>query len=372
MSHPAFDPVLALDYLEGRRPPGPLYREAMRLRDVGKGRTITYSRKVFIPLTTMCRDRCTYCTFAKPPGAGGEYMTLEDVMGVARAGERYGCTEALLTLGDRPEDKWPAARAFLDGEGYRSTVEYVRAASELVCAETALFPHANAGVLTYADIMKLRTSSVSMGLMLENVSDRLTHKGMPHFGSPDKVPSVRIETIEAAGKARVPFTTGILVGIGETPSEIVDSLVALSSIHASYGHVQEIIVQNFRSKANTPMRARSEPPPEFVARVTAVARWLFGPTMNIQVPPNLTDRFERYLDAGVNDWGGVSPLTIDWVNPERPWPHLDDLRTRTEASGYRLRARMPVYPEFIEPGWIDPRTLARIEAAVDPTGLVAA
>ncbi len=372
MSHPSFDPDLALDYLLGRRPSEPLRREASRLRDEGKGRTVTYSRKVFVPLTTLCRDRCTYCTFAKPPGAGGEYMTLDEVLDLARTGERYGCTEALLTLGDQPEDRWPAARAFLEERGFGSTMEYVRAASELIVERTSLFPHANPGVMAPSQIETLRSTNVSMGLMLENISDRLTEPGMPHFGSPDKVPSARVGTIESAGKARVPFTSGILVGIGEAPGEIVESLMTLSSLHARHGHLQEIIVQNFQPKADTPMRARTTPASEFVTTIVAIARWLFGPTMNIQVPPNLTDRFERYLNAGVNDWGGVSPITIDWVNPERPWPHLEDLRARTEAAGFELRARMPVYPEFIDATWVDQRMLSRLRGEIDGEGLVAA
>ena len=372
MSHPSFDPDLALDYLLGRRPSEPLRREASRLRDEGKGRTVTYSRKVFVPLTTLCRDRCTYCTFAKPPGAGGEYMTLDEVLDLARTGERYGCTEALLTLGDQPEDRWPAARAFLEERGFGSTMEYVRAASELIVERTSLFPHANPGVMAPSQIETLRSTNVSMGLMLENISDRLTEPGMPHFGSPDKVPSARVGTIESAGKARVPFTSGILVGIGEAPGEIVESLMTLSSLHARHGHLQEIIVQNFQPKADTPMRARTTPAPEFVTTIVAIARWLFGPTMNIQVPPNLTDRFERYLNVGVNDWGGVSPITIDWVNPERPWPHLEDLRARTEAAGFELRARMPVYPEFIDATWVDQRMLSRLRGEIDGEGLVAA
>jgi FO synthase len=372
MSHPTFDPALALDYLEGRRSPKPLMSEATRLRDEGKGRTVTYSRKAFIPLTTLCRDRCTYCTFAKPPGAGGEFMTLDEVLSLARAGERYGCTEALLTLGDQPEERWPAARAFLEDQGMASTIEYVRAAAQVIVERTSLFPHANPGVMTRNQILALRPTNVSMGLMLENISDRLTEPGMPHFGSPDKVPAARVDTIASAGESRVPFTSGILVGIGENSSEIVDSLLALDALQSRYGHLQEIIVQNFRSKADTPMRNRGEPTQEYVAIVVAVARWLFGPTMNIQVPPNLTDEFEQYLDAGVNDWGGVSPLTIDWVNPERPWPHLDDLRARTEAAGFGLRARMPVYPEFIDAAWIDERLLGRLAESIDGTGLVAA
>ncbi|HDL49679.1 MAG TPA: 7,8-didemethyl-8-hydroxy-5-deazariboflavin synthase subunit CofG [Actinobacteria bacterium] len=368
MRHPAPDPSLALEYLTGHRSAEPLCREARRLRDAGKGRTVTYSRKVFIPITTLCRDRCAYCTFARPPGAGGEYMTPEEVMAMARVGERYGCTEALLTLGDRPEARWSEARSFLDRQECASTLGYVQRMSERIVTETSLFPHANAGVMDEGAIEALRPSNVSMGLMLENVSPRLMKAGMPHFGSPDKDPAVRVGTIEAAGRARVPFTTGVLVGIGEMPEEIVDSLFALAALHARHRNVQEIIVQNFRAKADTPMRRSAEPTPELVSRVAALARWICGAEMNIQVPPNLTDRFEVYLDAGVNDWGGVSPVTIDWVNPEQPWPDLDELESRTEAAGFHLRARLPVYPEFIDAQWIDPALLVRVRSATDASG----
>ncbi|NIA26225.1 MAG: 7,8-didemethyl-8-hydroxy-5-deazariboflavin synthase CofG [Gammaproteobacteria bacterium] len=372
MRHPAPDPRLALEYLVGHRSIEPLYHEARKLRDAGKGRTITYSRKAFIPITTLCRDRCTYCTFAKPPGAGGEYMTPEEVMAVAELGERYGCTEALLTLGDRPEARWREARSFLDRQECASTLEYVQRMSERIVAETSLFPHANPGVMDVDAIVALRPSSVSMGLMLENVSSRLMESGMPHFNSPDKDPAARIETMEAAGRARVPFTTGVLVGIGETPEEIVDSLFALAALHARHHNIQEIIVQNFRAKADTPMRCSAEPTPELTSRVAALARWIFGAEMNIQVPPNLTERFETYLEAGVNDWGGVSPVTIDWVNPEQPWPRLDELKDRTEAAGFRLRPRLPVYPEFIDAQWIDPALLVRTRAATDASGFALA
>lgn len=365
MRHPAFDPALAVDYLTGRRDPKPVVQHAAALRDEGHGRTVTFSKKVFIPVTTLCRDRCSYCTFAKPPGAGGAYLEPEEVLAVAQAGERAGCTEALLTLGDRPEDRWRQAREFLHAHDARSTIDYVRQMSELVIAETSLFPHANPGVMTRESVRLLRPTNVSMGLMLENVSDRLTEPGMPHHGSPDKVPEVRLETLRAAGEERVPFTTGVLVGIGETAEEIVDSLIALWEIHRAYGGIQEIIVQNFRAKADTPMRHRDEPSPRRVATVAAVARWLFGPLANIQVPPNLTERFEEYLDAGINDWGGVSPVTIDWVNPERPWPHLDELRGRTEAAGFRLRPRLPVYPEFIDSTWLDPSLFGRVRNAAE-------
>ncbi|MFV1970570.1 MAG: 7,8-didemethyl-8-hydroxy-5-deazariboflavin synthase CofG, partial [Acidimicrobiia bacterium] len=295
MPFPAPDPDLALSVLAQGHPAEGLMGEARRLRDEGHGRTITYSRKVFVPITTLCRDTCTYCTFVKPPGAGGEYLTPEDVLAIARAGDELDCTEALLTLGDRPEDKWPQAREFLDTQGADSTIDYVVQMSELIRAETRLFPHANPGIMDEAAIIDLRPSNVSMGLMLENISDRLTEPGMPHHNCPDKVPAVRVDTIRAAGRQKVPFTSGILVGIGETSREVVDSLFALKDLQAEYGHIQEFIVQNFRAKANTRMRFSREPEIPYFARVVALARWILGAEANLQVPPNLTDDFSVYL-----------------------------------------------------------------------------
>jgi FO synthase len=368
MAFPAPDPELASRLVRGHGDVDGLFTEARRLRDEGKGRVITYSRKVFVPLTTLCRDRCTYCTFAKPPGAGGEYLEPEDVMAIALAGESHGCTEALFTLGDRPEDRWPQALAFLERHGCASTIEYVRMNTEAVVSRTAVFPHANPGLLTEEDMRALRPSNVSMGLMLENISPRLMEPGMPHHDCPDKDPALRVETIRAAGRARVPFTTGVLMGIGETPEELVDSLFALAALAAETGSVQEVIVQNFRAKADTPKRRDAEPTVQYVARVVAAARWILGSGMNLQVPPNLTERFEVYLDAGINDWGGVSPLTIDWVNPEAPWPHLDELDERTAAAGFELRPRLPVYPEYIDDRWIDPALMPAVRASVDGEG----
>jgi len=366
MAFPAPDPDLASDLMRGRGDVDGLFEEARRLRDDSTGRTITYSRKVFIPLTTLCRDRCTYCTFAKPPGAGGAYLEPEDVMAIATLGEAAGCTEALFTLGDLPEDRWPQARAFLDERGLLSTIEYAAQMSERVVEETSLFPHANPGVMSEADIVRLRPSNVSMGLMLENISDRLTETGMPHHGSPDKDPAVRVATIEAAARRNVPFTSGLLIGIGETVEEIAESLFALERLNT--GGIQEVIIQNFRAKADTPMRRDAEPTVQFTARVAAVARWVLGGGVNLQVPPNLTERFEVYLDAGINDWGGVSPLTIDWVNPEAPWPHLDELQARTEAAGFRLAARLPAYPEYLDEKWIDAGLLPRVLDSIDDDG----
>ena len=368
MGFPAPDPELAVDLITARRDPAPLLAEAARLRDEGKGRTVTFSPKVFIPLTTLCNDTCTYCTFAKPPGAGGEYLEPEDVLAVARAGEAAGCTEALFTLGDRPEARWPQAVEFLERHGCTSTLEYVERMTALVAAGTALFPHANPGLMDEDTVARLRPFNVSMGLMLENISARLMEPGMPHHGCPDKDPAARVATIEAAGRQRVPFTSGILVGIGEEPIEVVASLFALAALQTRWGHLQEVIVQNFRAKADTRMRRSAEPTVDYVARVAAAARWILGPEMNVQVPPNLTERYEVYLEAGINDWGGVSPLTIDWVNPEQPWPHLEDLRARTAAAGFRLQPRLPVYPEFLDSRWIDPGLLARARSAVDERG----
>jgi len=368
VTHPTPDPELALAYLDGRLNDGPLLAEAARLGEEGKGRVVTYSRKVFVPLTTLCRDRCTYCTFAKPPGTGGMYLEPEEVVAVARAGAAHDCTEALFTLGDRPEERWPEAREFLAAHGHETTLSYVEAMCRLVMEETPLFPHANPGVMTLEEMAGLRPFNPSMGLMLENVSPRLMDKGMPHFNCPDKDPQIRLDVIDQAGELHIPFTTGILVGIGETNEEIIQSLLAIAERQRRWGCVQEVIVQNFRAKADTPMRGHAEPLPAWFARVVAVARWLLGPEMNLQVPPNLTEHFEVYLGAGINDWGGVSPLTIDWVNPEQPWPHLQELAARTGAAGYELVPRLPVYPEFIDPTWLAPPVLAKVRGAIDEDG----
>jgi FO synthase len=296
------------------------------------------------------------------------YLEPDEVLAIAQAGAARGCTEALFTLGDRPEDRWPQARAFLDDHGEPSTLSYVVSMARAVIEETGLFPHANPGIMSEGDMSVLRPFNASMGLMLENVSSRLMEPGMPHHDCPDKEPARRLATIDAAGHLKVPFTTGILVGIGETNPEIVESLLVLREKHERWGCIQEVIVQNFRAKANTPMRRHAEPVPAWFARVIAVARWFLGPEMNLQAPPNLTQRFEVYLDAGINDWGGVSPLTIDWVNPEQPWPHLDELEARTAAAGFRLMPRLPVYPEYINEGWIDPNLLPRVAEAIDEEG----
>lgn len=368
MRFPTPDRDLAVALLSPEVDAGPLLTEAARLRDEGHDRTVTYSRKVFVPLTTMCRDTCTYCTFVKPPGAGGEYLTPDDVVAIVRAGDELDCTEALLTLGDKPEDKWHQARSFLDRYGCETTIDYVVMMSELIRSETRLFPHANPGILSDDDIVALRPTNVSMGLMLENISDRLTERGMPHHDCPDKEPSVRVGTMRAAGRHDVPFTTGVLVGIGETAEELVDSLFALADLQSETGHLQEFIIQNFRAKANTRMRFSPEPAIPFFVRVVALARWILGAEANVQVPPNLTEDFGVYLDAGINDWGGVSPLTIDWVNPEAPWPALEALEGVTTTAGFTLRPRLPVYPEYQTARWIDPELLSSVGERVDADG----
>lgn len=365
------DPQLALRLLGQSISANELLDTASKLRDEGHGKTVTYSRKVFVPITTLCRDTCTYCTFVKPPGNGGEYLTPDDVLAIVRAGDELHCTEALLTLGDRPEDKWHQASEFLEAQGASSTIEYVAMMSELIRDETSLFPHANPGIMTPSELMLLRPTNVSMGMMLENISDRLTEPGMPHHNCPDKVPAVRVKTIMDAAAAKVPFTTGILVGIGETPAEVVDSLFALADMQRNGGHIQEFIIQNFRAKADTRMRFSPEPEIPYFVRVVAIARWILGPEANIQVPPNLTDDFAVYLEAGINDWGGVSPLTIDWVNPEAPWPHLDKLDSVTSEHGFTLRPRLPVYPEYLDSEWIDPKLLDDAVSAATDDGYAA-
>ncbi|HEV8421694.1 MAG TPA: bifunctional FO biosynthesis protein CofGH, partial [Actinomycetota bacterium] len=321
---------------------------ASGLRDLGHGRTITYSRKVFIPLTMLCRDHCHYCTFAKPPARlDRPFLTPEEVVLIADAGRRLGCKEALFTLGDKPEDRYPLAREWLAERGYHSTLDYVRAVSIKVIEETGLLPHLNPGVMTWEDMARLKHVSASMGIMLETSSERLSEKGGPHFGSPDKIPAVRLRTIEDAGRLSIPFTSGILVGIGETLRERAESLFALRDLHRKYGHVQEVIVQNFRAKPGTAMHDAPEPGEEEFLATVAAARVVLGPRMNLQAPPNLSDpHYPRLIDAGINDWGGVSPLTIDHVNPEAPWPKLQDLERRTAEKGFTLRERLAIYPEY--------------------------
>lgn len=326
----------------------PVMRQAAAMRDRHWGRAISYSRKVFIPLTTMCRNTCGYCTFVKHPGdPGANFMTPDEVLAVAVGGERLGCKEALFSLGERPERRYPEARDALARLGYRSTVDYLVDACRLVLDNTGLVPHVNAGTLTEEEIARLREVSGSMGMMLENVSRRLSRPSMAHHACPDKAPLLRLRTIEAAGRLGVPFTTGILIGIGETWDERVDSLVAIDALHRRHGHVQEVIVQNFRAKPGTAMADWLEPSRDDMLRTLAMARLVLDPSISLQAPPNLEQAFEDYIDCGINDWGGISPLTADHINPERAWPAVAELARRGAARGYRLVERLTVYPAHL-------------------------
>jgi FO synthase len=353
------------------RPLDELCAEARALRDEGHGRLVTYSPKVFVPLTKLCRDVCHYCTFARPPRRGERaYLALDEVLEVARAGAAAGCREALFTLGDKPELRYRAARDELAELGCTTTLEYLHRAAAAVLEETGLLPHLNPGVLTGADVTALRPVSASMGAMLETTSERLSARGGPHFGSPDKLPVARIATIAAAGEERVPFTTGILIGIGETRAERLDALRAIRDLADRYGHVQEVIVQNFRAKPGTRMAGAPEPALEELLWTIAVARIVLGARAHVQAPPNLSyDDFPRLLDAGIDDWGGVSPVTIDHVNPEAPWPEVERLRAATESRGLELAPRLAVYPEWISDRWIDPVVMPSVLRASDSLGL---
>jgi FO synthase len=325
-----------------------LLAAAQQARDQFKGRVITYSRKVFIPLTNLCRDYCGYCTFRRDPGqALAHTMTPDEVMEVVRAGEKLGCTEALFSLGDKPELLFPEMRETLRRLGYKSTLHYLEAMCEKVLRESSLLPHPNPGLMSAEWLERLARVAPSVGLMLETTSTGLMGRNAAHDNAPDKEPSRRLRVIEDAGRQRIPFTTGILIGIGETLDERVDSLIAIRDLHEKYAHIQEVIVQNFRAKPGTPMAAWDEPDRNEMLRTLAVARLLM-PEMNIQAPPNLSDpHYADLLDGGINDWGGVSPLTPDFINPEKPWPHLDELQRKTEAKGLELRQRLPVYEEFV-------------------------
>ena len=351
---------------------------ASRVRDAGLERAgrpgvITYSRKVFIPLTRLCRDRCGYCTFVTVPGRlDSPYLSPDEVIEIAAGGAALGCKEALFTLGDRPEDRWPQARQWLDAHGYDDTLSYVRAMAIRVLEETGLLPHLNPGVLTWQDFQRLKPVAPSMGMMLETTARRLyTERGGPHFGSPDKDPAVRLRVLEDAGRSSVPFTTGILIGIGETVAERADSIFAIRGVAREYRGIQEVIVQNFRAKPDTKMRGVPDADLEDLAATIAVARLVLGPGARIQAPPNLIgDEYPMILAAGIDDWGGVSPLTPDHVNPERPWPQIDELAERTAAGGFTLHERLTIYPGYLREPWLDPRVAPHVAALADPeTGL---
>jgi FO synthase len=350
-----------------------LMAAAAELRDACKGHVATYSRKVFLPLTNLCRDVCGYCTFVRQPDDPKAHtMSPEEVIEVAGAGQQLGCKEALFSLGDKPELKYPSYRAWLGARGYSSTIQYLAATCNLVLRETSLLPHVNPGVMTREDIALLRNVSVSMGTMLESASDRLLKRGGPHYRCPDKAPRLRLATLEEAGRQNVACTTGILIGIGETAQERVDALLAIRDVHERYGNIQEVIVQNFRAKPDTAMGDHADAELNDMLRTLAVARLLLG-DMNLQAPPNLMPReYGRYLDAGINDWGGVSPLTKDFINPERAWPQIAELRQVCAERGFELRERLALYPEYItgRPEFVPGGFAARLAALADEQGLV--
>jgi 7,8-didemethyl-8-hydroxy-5-deazariboflavin synthase CofG subunit len=340
-----------------------LLDEASKLRDEFKGRTVTYSRKIFLPITNLCRDRCGYCTFRKDPNDPGAWtMSPAEIDDVLIRGRAQGCKEALMCLGDKPESAFASYRETLASFGVRSTAEYVARACEMAI-DRGFLPHTNAGVLSRDEMMLLKPLNASLGLMLENVSPRFSAKGMPHFSAPDKAPDVRLKMIREAGELSIAFTTGILMGIGETREERVDSLLAIRDLHETHGHIQEVIIQNFRSKPGTRMAGCDEPDAMEIARTVAIARLIFGGRMNIQVPPNLNPAdHELMLRAGINDWGGISPVTRDYVNPEAAWPHIDILAKTCRTAGFTLRERLAIYDEFAQQDRFVPSTLRSLTA----------
>ena len=343
---------------------------ASMYRDRSKSRVVTYSRKVFIPITNLCRDRCSYCTYREEPSSSNVIMLKpEHVIAIAEQGKRLGCTEALIMSGESPEQRYPEARAWLRSLGFSNIVEYVAYLCDILLKKVNILPHTNIGNITYDEAIMLKECNASLGLMLENISPRLSMRGMPHEHAPSKNPKVRLRSIEDAGRARVAFTTGLLIGIGESMDEVIDSLLAIKSIHERYKHIQEVIIQNFNPKPDTPMCSYPRPSREYMLRVVAIAR-LMMPHMNIQVPPNLNHDFYEFLHAGINDYGGVSPLTIDHVNPEAPWPSIEYMRSVTESNGFRLRARLPVYPEYISSEYVSDAVMQIIDTLRDEHGLV--
>ena len=341
-----------------------LLAAAAERRDRAWGTTLTYSPKVFLPVTNLCRDRCTYCTFRKDPNDPDAWtMTPDEIRAWSERGRALGCIEALMCLGDKPELAFPSYRARLGELGHRTTAGYVHRACE-IALDAGLLPHTNAGILTAAEMARLKPVNVSLGLMLENVSPRLRGRGEVHQWAPDKEPAVRLRMLREAGELRIPFTTGILVGIGETPAERVDTLLAIRDLHRAHGHVQEVIVQNFRAKPTIPRADAPEPDALDMARTIAVARLLLDPEVSVQAPPNLSPEDHLlFIAAGLNDWGGISPLTPDYVNPEAPWPHVAALAATCAAAGFALRPRLPIYPAFVaRPGFLAPELGARIAA----------
>ena len=349
-----------------------LLETAAAIRNQHKGRTVTFSPKVFVPLTNLCRDFCGYCTFRKAPDEpGAKTMTLDEVLRIVNHGKRLGCTEVLFSLGDKPEAIYPEMKKFLSQRGHQRTLDYLHESCRSVLEQTGLLPHSNPGVMGRGDLGRLKQVNASMGLMVESVSERLLMPGAAHDNAPDKKPAVRLKTLEEAGKLRIPFTTGILIGIGENWAERIDALLAIRDLHARYGHIQEVIVQNFRAKPTIPMQAHPDASRDDMLKTIALARLIFGGEMNLQAPPNLTpDGYELYLEAGINDWGGVSPLTPDFINPEAPWPALKTLSQKSAAAGFHLQARLPIYPEYIREEFLAPSVLRCIERLAGADGLV--
>lgn len=350
---------------------GALRQQACDVRDAHWGKVMTYSRKVFIPLTNMCRDECKYCTFVQRPDSGNaQIMTPMQVLSIVKQGQQMGCKEVLISLGEKPELRYREARQMLAKLGFSCMVDYVADICTLILKETDLLPHVNAGTMDGAEFAKLKAVSASMGMMLETVSERLLEKGQAHFACPDKVPSTRLATIVSAGKYQVPYTTGILVGIGETWNERVDSLVKINELHRQYGHIQEVIVQNFCAKDDTQMAAFPEPSLDDMLRTLAVARLILDPSISLQAPPNLQQRYKDYIASGINDWGGISPLTKDFINPERAWPQIAQLAQATSECGYQLQERLTAYPDFLtQPTYFEPVIMQRLKLHCRKDGL---
>ncbi|TXR54423.1 7,8-didemethyl-8-hydroxy-5-deazariboflavin synthase CofG [Reinekea thalattae] len=351
-----------------------LCASASNLRESHWGDIVTYSRKVFIPLTNMCRDTCKYCTFVKTPESGeANLMTPDDVLATARAGDNLGCKEALFSLGERPEKRYRLAKDLLAAQGHDSTVSYLYAMAELVMQRSQLVPHINAGALTENELRFLRPVAGSMGMMLETNSPRLMQPGQAHHACPDKQPKRRMATLEAAGKLDIPFTTGLLIGIGETWQERVDSLIAINQCHQQYGHIQEVIIQNFRAKEGTDMAGAIEPSQQDMLKTLAVARLILDPSISLQAPPNLEQDYARYLDAGINDWGGISPVTRDFINPERAWPQIETLRKQCQAQQLTLQERLTVYPSYLKSGarYLAENVNQRMQLIASSSGLAA-
>ena len=348
-----------------------LLEESNKIREQHWGKTITYSRKVFVPLTNMCRNTCSYCTFVKDPDSDeATILTKDQVIDIIKEGQKQGCKEVLFSLGEKPELRYPIARRALKKLGFKSMVDYLKEVCQLTLQMSNLIPHVNAGTLSLEDIKKLKPVTASMGMMLETTSKRLTRKGQPHYACPDKVPIQRIRTLERAGTMKVPFTTGLLIGIGETLTERVEALKTINLIHKKYGHIQEVIIQNFQRKPDILMKNSPEPSKEDMMRTIALARIILDPEISIQAPPNLSNSHLEWLSAGINDWGGISPVTIDFINPQHSWPHLEDLKNSTESKGFNLKERLTIYPKYQKKfGFVDEKIENHIGSLADKDGL---